>query len=244
MPTVVAALAAAAALVAANAADADAPETHAKSAAFSAVFGAVQQIGSAPNWTGVDAHWWMPFPLFRSSASMSSDLLVSVALHGDGASCPPPERPHQPCASGFRKSMGGTNAAPWTANPAGVVPGNSIIRLNGTVTRGFAGLWLNSSTNTSGQAFFHDWLTDEVSPSGRRLLRKGDATISGMPPMMGLGYLQTTAAAVLNDGVAFTQFYGYLASAPAVGGCKPAHAWEKPYCYSIMMIEKPYCYCY
>jgi hypothetical protein len=103
------------------------------------------------------------------------------------------------------------------------------------VTRGFDALWLNHSTNTSGQAFFHDWVTDALSPSGR-LLQKGDATISGMPPMLGLGYLQSTASAVLADGVTLTQFYGYLASAPATGGCKPAHSWEKSYCYSIITL--------
>ena len=204
--------------------------------ASSAAFDTVQQIGKAPNnLTGVDGHWWMPFPLFRSSASMSSELLVSVALHGDGASCPPPDRPHQPCALGFQKRGSSTPAAPWAPNPVGVLPGNSVIRLNATVTRGFAGMWLNCSTNTSGQAFFHDWVTDAQSPSGR-LLQKGDAAIRGMPPMLGLGYLQSTASAVLANGVAFTQFYGYLASAPATGGCKPAHAWEKSYCYSIITL--------
>jgi hypothetical protein len=52
--------------------------------------------------------------------------------------------------------------------------------------------------------------------------------------MMGISYLQTTASAVMPDGLALTQLYGTLASAPATGGCKPAHPWEKSYCYSII----------
>jgi hypothetical protein len=196
------------------------------------VFGAVQQIGVASNLTGIDGHWWMPFPLFRSSSSMASELLVSVAIQGDGAACPPPDHPHQPCAAGFHKAH--SRSAPWTPNPAGTIAGNSIIRLNASVSRGFSALWLNQSTNTSGQMFFDDW-TEPPSPSGR-LLRKGDATITGMPPMLGLSYLQTTASAVLSDGTTLTQFYGYTADAPATGGCKPAHTWEKAYCYSILTL--------
>lgn len=69
-------------------------------------FGAVWPIGSS-NYSGVDGHFWMPQPLFRTSMSMSSDLLVSVAIHGDGAACPPPDRPHQPCEEGFRQHTEG-----------------------------------------------------------------------------------------------------------------------------------------
>ena len=75
----------------------------------------------------------------------------------------------------------------------------------------------------------------DFSSSGR-LLVKGDATITGMPKMLGMGYLQTTASAVLADGTALTQFYGYTADAPATGGCQPAHTWEKAYCYSIITL--------
>ena len=63
----------------------------------------------------------------------------------------------------------------------------------------------------------------DFSSSGR-LLVKGAATITGMPKMLGMGYLQTTASAVLADGTAdsvlLTQFYGYTADAPATGGCQ------------------------
>ena len=54
--------------------------------------------------------------------------------------------------------------------------------------------------------------------------------------MLGMGYLQTTASAVLADGTQLTQFYGYTADAPATGGCQPAHTWEKAYCYSIITL--------
>jgi hypothetical protein len=117
----------------------------------------------------------------------------------------------------------------------GVQPGNSLIRASKNVTRGFAGLWLNASTNTSGQAFFHDF--NEVGS----FLRKGDAVISGMPKMMGLSYLQSTASAIIetgpDQGTALTQLYGYLKTAPVTGGCTPAHAWEKPYCYSVVTLS-------
>jgi hypothetical protein len=199
--------------------------------AFEVQFGPVQQIGSS-NYTGVDGHFWMPQPLFRAAAPPSSPLLVSVAIHGDGAACPPPDRPQQPCEEAFSK--GTAPSAEWTALPFGAQPGNSVIRVSDKLTRGFAGLWLNTSTNTSGQAFFHDF-----NQAGS-FLRKGDATISGMPPMMGISYLQSTASAVLtagpDKGTALTQFYGYLASAPATGGCTPAHPWEKRYCYSIVTL--------
>ena len=193
-------------------------------------FGPVQQIGSS-NYTGVDGHFWMPQPLFRAAASVTSDLLVSVAIHGDGAACPPPERPHQPCDEFFRKS---TEGGGWDLMPGGVQPGNSLVRVSENVTRGFGGLWLNHSTNTSGQTFFHEF------DSTGRFLRKGDATISGMPPMMGIAYLQSTASAMITvgpeKGTVLTQLYGYLESAPATGGCMPAHAWEKHYCYSIITL--------
>lgn len=198
---------------------------------FEAEFGAVTQIGSS-NYTGVDGHFWMPQPLFRAAAAMDSELLVSVAIHGDGADCPPPDRPHQACEEGLRQ--GPAAGAPWAVVPGGVSPGSSLIRVNGSVTRGFAGLWLNSSTNTSGQAFFQDF-----NEHGS-YLRKGDATITGMPPMLGISYLQSTASAVIttgpDKGLALTQFYGYLKNAPATGGCKAAHPWELPYCYSIITL--------
>ena len=198
---------------------------------FEAEFHAVTQIGSS-NYTGVDGHFWMPQPLFRAAVAMDSELLVSVAIHGDGAACPPLDRPHQACDEGLRQ--GPAAGAPWAVVPGGISPGNSLIRLNGSVTRGFAGLWLNTSTNTSGQAFFHDF--DERGG----YLRKGDATIAGMPPMLGIGYLQSTPSAVItagpDKGLALTQFYGYLASAPATGGCKAAHPWEKPYCYTVITL--------
>jgi hypothetical protein len=183
-------------------------ERHMIEAKFEVAFGPVQLIGSS-NMTGVDGNFWMPQPLFRSSADPASSLLVSVAIHGDGAACPPADRPHQPCEEFFRKDTG---AASWALVPSGVEPGNSVIRVTENVTRAFSGLWLNTSTNTSGQAFFHDF-----NQAGS-FLRKGDATISGMPPMMGISYLQSTASAVIADGpeegTAMTQFYGYLASAP------------------------------
>ena len=126
------------------------PSLRLKTDGFEAVFGDVQQIGAAPkNRTGVDGHWWMPFPLFRAGASMSSELIVAVTIAGDGATCPPPERPHQPCAVGFHRAH--QRSAPWTTNPAGTLAGNSLIRLNSTMSRGFSALWLNASTNTSGQ---------------------------------------------------------------------------------------------
>ena len=194
-------------------------------------FGAVEQIGSS-NYTGVDGHFWMPQPLFRSAASVTSDLWVTVAIHGDGAACPPPNRPHQACDEFLKKPAAAGRT--WEQLSGGVRPGNSLIRLSENVTRGFGGLWLNASTNTSGQAFFH-----EFHRTGR-FLRKGDAAITGMPPMMGMSYLQSTAAAIITvgpeKGTAVTQFYGYLESAPATGGCTPAHAWEKHYCYSIITL--------
>ena len=194
-------------------------------------FGPVLQIGNSGSYTGVDGHFWMPQPLFRAGTSVNSDLLVSVAIHGDGAACPPPNRPHQPCDEFFHKSADGGD---WKFTPGGPQPGNSLIRLSENMTRGFGGLWLNHSTNTSGQAFFHEF------DSRGRFLRKGDAAISGLPPMMGIAYLQSTASAVITvgpeKGTALTQLYGYLKSAPATGGCTPEHAWEKHYCYSIITL--------
>lgn len=194
-------------------------------------FGPVVQIGNSGSYSGVDGHFWMPQPLFRAGASVTSDLLVSVAIHGDGATCPPPDRPHQPCDEFFRKS---TEGGGWDGISEDVQPGNSLIRLSKNVTRGFGGLWLNRSTNTSGQTFFH-----EFDATGR-FLRKGDAAISGMPSMMGISYLQSSASAMImvgpDKGTALTQLYGYLESAPTTGGCIPAHAWEKHYCYSIITL--------
>jgi hypothetical protein len=97
---------------------------------FEAVFGAVEQIGSSSNMTGVDGHFWMPQPLFRAAAAPDADLLVSVAMHGDGVVCPPPEHPHQACEAAFSK--GAAADAPWTAFPGGPQSGNSVIRLNAT----------------------------------------------------------------------------------------------------------------
>lgn len=197
-------------------------------ATFDVEFGQVQQIGSS-NYTGIDGHFWMPQPLFRSAAALDSELLVTVAIHGDGVTCPPPERPDQPCNVGLHKV--GINTS-WETEVGGTQPGNSIIRLNESVSRGFGGLWLNTSTNTSGMAFFHDFNTVGS------FLRQGSAKITGLPRMMNVAYLQSTASAVLtsgpNKGTIVTQFYGYLASAPTTGGCKMVHSWNKPYCSSVL----------
>lgn len=208
---------------------------------FSVQFGTVQVIGSS-NYTGKDGHFWMPQPLFRSSSAMHSALVVKVGIHGDGVPCPPPDRPHQPCSEGFSQlqapaatSGAPVPDAPWVLLKYGAQPGNSLVRVNATVTRGFGGLALNTSTNDTAQIFYHDWVTRSASPFGA-YLRNGEASVTGMPPMLSLAYLQGGASAVVLGGVVLTQFYGFLQDAPAKGGCKGPHSWNKPYCDSVITI--------
>ena len=200
---------------------------------YAVTFDIVQQIGSS-NYTGSDGHFWMPQPLFRASSHLDSELLVTVAIHGDGISCPPPDRPFQKCNLGYhRNNINSTEK--WEMNVNGsTVPGNSLIRLNDTMTRGFGGLWLNASTNTSGLAFYQDFKQDGSS------VTKGAAPITGLPPMLEIAYLQSTASTVLTNGkeqgLVITQFYGYLADAPGLGGCIKVHSWDVPYCSSVITI--------
>eukprot|EP00040_Diaphanoeca_grandis_P034842 m.217569 g.217569 ORF g.217569 m.217569 type:complete len:383 (+) comp33236_c10_seq1:146-1294(+) len=167
----------------------------------------------------------MPQPLFRPSTLPASTLMASVALHGDGQPCPPPNHP-QACDS-FWSQPSATGAA-WSQQKQ-ILPGNCIIRLNATMSRGLGGIALNTSTNTSGVAYFTDWIEDDM---GVRIVgNEQQAKIVGLPPMLRFGYLMSTSSAVVN-GEVLIQFYGYLANAPALGGCTGG----VKYCYSVVTL--------
>jgi hypothetical protein len=198
---------------------------------FEATFSDVTMIGSS-NYT----HFWMPQPLLRVTAAQTAALAVHVDLCGDGTPCPPPGHP-QPSGAFFTKASGGGGA--WVPDAAADLPTATVIRLNATVTRGFGAIVLNGSdpTNTTATMVYQDWTVGADGRTPRGVTPPGTAAVSGLPPMLRIAYLQSTPSAILqSDGgggeVAVTQFYGYLASAPKLGGCHGGVAM----CYSTVTL--------
>ena len=159
-------------------------------------------------------------PLTRASAAPNAPLSTLVDLCGDGSTCPLPGHPPQQQQAYFaeRDSRGGA----WAPAQLGLGCTNSVIRLNQTVTRGFGGITLDTSTNNSATAEFQDWSFDGVSGAMHKS-RVGSAPVTGLPPMLQIRFFMGTPSAILHtaDGrqVALAQFYGYLATAPGLGGC-------------------------
>ena len=184
----------------------------AASVPFEAIFSGVQTIGSS-NYT----HYWMPSPLSKVSAAPDAPLYAHIDLCGDGTKCPPPIHPQPAGAYLTEPATGG----PWVAEATHLAT-NALIRLNGTSTRGFGSIVLDTSTNNTATASYNDWVASDGTVS---LVshKAGSAPVTGLPPMLMIAYFQSTPSAVLKTvsggEIAFAQFYAYLASAPRLGGC-------------------------
>jgi hypothetical protein len=112
----------------------------------------------------------------------------------------------------------------------------TIIRLNATVTRGFGGIKLDPTTNTSATCAYQDWIQDSaghvhsITPGGAAQ----SAPITGLPRMLAAAYFMPSPSAVIQQGskeVYLTQFYGYIAG--KTDGCT---AIKSRGCYSVVTI--------
>jgi hypothetical protein len=206
---------------------------------FEATFSGVEMIGSSNT-----THFWMPTPLTRASAAPDSPLRTIVDLCGDGSVCPLPGHPPQQHEAYFTEPNGRAGR-PWGPSQNGLGCTNGVIRLNQTVSRGLGGIALNTSTNTTATVQFQDWAFDSAS-SATHKSKYGAAPVTGLPPMLQIRYFAGGPSAILRtaDGrqVALAQFYGILATAPAIGGChgdcKPrnsTHGCVKM-CFSVITI--------